>query len=139
MADSGKRMLNSGLTVETWGNISARDPDSGLIYLTPSAMGYDVICEDDIVTAGIDVSIAEGKRSPVVEFELHPGIYRSRPEINAIVHTHPVYSQIFGVLRGPIPALIGEAAQARTIGTPCLLEQIRIDYMSGFALHRYGR
>ncbi|MDR2096923.1 MAG: class II aldolase/adducin family protein, partial [Spirochaetaceae bacterium] len=51
IVDSGKRMANSGLTVETWGNISARDKDTGLVYLTPSAMSYDIINEDDIITA----------------------------------------------------------------------------------------
>jgi L-fuculose-phosphate aldolase len=111
IVDSGKRMLNSGLTVETWGNISARDAGTGLIYLTPSAMSYALICEDDVVTASIDGTIISGSRKPTVEFELHLGIYRERPEINAVVHTHPVYSQIFGVLRESIPALIDEAAQ----------------------------
>jgi L-fuculose-phosphate aldolase len=111
IVDSGKRMLNSGLTVETWGNISARDADTGLVYLTPSAMSYEVIREDDVVVANIDGTIVEGRRRPTVEFGLHLGIYRARPEINAVVHTHPVYSQIFGVLREAIPALIDEAAQ----------------------------
>ncbi|MDR2097074.1 MAG: class II aldolase/adducin family protein, partial [Spirochaetaceae bacterium] len=100
-----------GLTVETWGNISARDKDTGLVYLTPSAMSYDIINEDDIITANIDGTIVEGRRKPTVEFELHLEIYRARPGINAVVHTHPVYSQIFGVLRESIPAVIDEAAQ----------------------------
>lgn len=43
IVDSGKRMAGSGLTVETWGNISVRDPETGLVYLTPSAMLYDTI------------------------------------------------------------------------------------------------
>jgi L-fuculose-phosphate aldolase len=104
-------MLNSGLTVETWGNISAIDRESGLVYLTPSAMSYDSICEDDIVAAKLDGTIAEGRRKPTIEFALHLGIYRARPEINAVVHTHPIHSLVFAVLREPIPAIIDEAAQ----------------------------
>jgi L-fuculose-phosphate aldolase len=111
IVDSGRRMLNSGLTVETWGNISARDKESGMVYLTPSAMSYEIISEDDIIVAKTDGTIVEGKRKPTVEFELHLGVYNARPEINAVVHTHPVYSQIFGVLRESIPAVIDEAAQ----------------------------
>jgi L-fuculose-phosphate aldolase len=111
IVDSGRRMLNSGLTVETWGNISARDRETGLVYLTPSAMSYEIICEDDVVVAKTDGTIVDGKRRPTVEFEMHLGIYNARPEINAVVHTHPVYSQIFGVLRESIPAVIDEAAQ----------------------------
>ena len=49
LVQSGRRMLDKGLTVETWGNISVRDPQSGLIYLTPSAMPYNTISRDDVV------------------------------------------------------------------------------------------
>ncbi|MDR1362438.1 MAG: class II aldolase/adducin family protein [Spirochaetaceae bacterium] len=119
IVDSGRRMLNSGLTVETWGNISARDKNTGLVYLTPSAMSYDIICEDDIIVAKTDGSIVEGRRKPTVEFELHLGVYNARPEINAVVHTHPVYSQIFGALRESIPAVIDEAAQILGAETRC--------------------
>ena len=53
IVDSGKRMAGSGLTVETWGNISVRDSETGLVYLTPSAMLYDTIVEDDVVVCKI--------------------------------------------------------------------------------------
>ena len=43
IVESGKKLENSGLTVETWGNISIRDPETGLVYLTPSAMKYSTI------------------------------------------------------------------------------------------------
>ena len=45
----GKRMLHSGLTVEHGANISVRDPETGLIYLTPSGMPYDSITGEGIV------------------------------------------------------------------------------------------
>ena len=111
IVDAGMRMLHSGLTVETWGNISARDPETHLIYLTPSAMRYDVISEDDIVVAKLDGTVLESRRKPTIEKDLHLGIYRARPDINAIVHTHPIYSQVFAVLREDIPPVIDEAAQ----------------------------
>jgi L-fuculose-phosphate aldolase len=111
LLDAGIRKLHSGLTVETWGNISARDPKSGLVYVTPSAMKYDDLCEDDIVVVHPDGAIVEGFRKPTIEKDLHLGIYRARPEINAVVHTHPVYSQVFAVLREDIPPIIDEAAQ----------------------------
>lgn len=112
LVESGKRMLNRGLTVETWGNISIRDPETGLIYLTPSAMPYDIITEDDVVVMRPDGTIASGHRKPTVEAEMHLRILQARPEINAIIHTHPIYSQIFAVLRQSIPPIIDEAAQA---------------------------
>ena len=59
IVDSGKRMAGSGLTVETWGNISVRDSETGLVYLTPSAMLYDTIVEDDVVVCTLDGKIVE--------------------------------------------------------------------------------
>lgn len=111
LVESGKRMLHSGLTVETWGNISLRDPETGLVALTPSGMPYDVLTVDDVIVAKLDGTIMEGTRKPTIETDLHLGIYRNRPEIHAIVHTHPIYSQIFAVLREDIPPVIDEAAQ----------------------------
>ena len=110
---AGKLMLEKKLTVETWGNISLYDEENGLVYMTPSAMPYHTIGEDDVVVVRLsDGQVVEGHRKPTVEKELHLGIYRSRPEIRAVIHTHPVYSQVFAVLHRSIPVIIDEAAQA---------------------------
>ena len=62
IVDSGKKMVGSGLTVETWGNISAMDRRTGLVYLTPSGMDYSTITEDDVVVCDIDGNIMDGFR-----------------------------------------------------------------------------
>lgn len=115
--DSGLRMLNSGYTIETWGNISYRDGESGLVYLTPSGMDYTVITESDVVVCDLEGAIVEGRRKPTIETSLHLAIYRERPEVNAIVHTHPLYSTVFSCMGEDIPLLIDEAAQA--LGDVC--------------------
>ena len=110
---AGKLMLEKKLTVETWGNISIYDAESGLVYMTPSAMAYHTIGEDDVVVVRLsDGEVVEGHRKPTVEKELHLGVYRKRPEIRAVIHTHPIYSQVFAVLHQSIPVVIDEAAQA---------------------------
>ncbi len=111
LVESGKRMLHSGLTVETWGNISVRDPETGFIYLTPSGMPYDTLTEDDIVVMDINGNRIEGERRPTIECAMHLGIMKNRPDVNAIIHTHPIYSQIFALLHESIPPVIDEAAQ----------------------------
>lgn len=111
LIDACLRMLNSGLTVETWGNISVRDPETGYVYLTPSGMPYDTLVEDDIVVMDIDGNRIEGERKPTIEHAMHLGIMKNRPDVNAVVHTHPVYSQIFALLHEDIPPVIDEAAQ----------------------------
>lgn len=111
IVESGKRMSGSGLTVETWGNISYRDKETGLVYLTPSAMLYDTIVEDDVVVCKLDGTIVEGKRKPTIETEMHLSIYRNRKDVNAVVHTHPLYSMVYASQGKDIPLIIDEAAQ----------------------------
>ena len=112
IVESGKRMAGSGLTVETWGNISIRDPETGLVYLTPSAMLYDTIVEDDVVVCKLDGTVVEGKRKPTIEKDMHLSIYQNRKEVNAIIHTHPLYSMVYASQGKDIPLVIDEAAQA---------------------------
>ena len=111
LIEAGKQMLEKNLTVETWGNLSLRDPETGLIYLTPSAMAYHTIEPEDVAVVDPDGNLRAGRRKPTIEMGLHLELYRTRPEINAIIHTHPVSSQVFAVLRRPIPPIIDEAAQ----------------------------
>ena len=112
IVESGKRMIESGLTVETWGNISARDTETGLIYVTPTGMPYDIITEEDVVVVDKDMNIVEGDKAPTIEVGFHVAIMNKRPDVNAIIHTHPVESQVFATLHQDIPAIIDEAAQA---------------------------
>jgi len=111
IVDAGNRMLKSGLTVGTWGNISVRNPENGLIYLTPSGMPYDIITEDDVVVMNSAMEVVDGKCKPTIEFCMHIGILNARPDINAVVHTHPIYSQVFACLHEDVPPIIDEAAQ----------------------------
>ena len=117
IVESGKRMAGSGLTVETWGNISFRDKYTGLVYLTPSAMLYDTIVEEDVVVCSLDGTIVEGKRKPTIETDMHLSVYRNREDVNAIIHTHPIYSMVYAAQGKDIPLIIDEAAQV--LGDVC--------------------
>ncbi|GKX27666.1 aldolase [Vallitalea longa] len=114
--ESGKKMYKGGFTIETWGNISVKDPKTNLVYLTPSAMDYMDCTTDDVVVCNLNGDIVEGKRKPTIETELHLSVYRNRPEVKAVVHTHPVYSLIFSCMGEEIPLFLDEAAQ--TLGAP---------------------
>ncbi|MBT7783462.1 MAG: class II aldolase/adducin family protein, partial [Anaerolineae bacterium] len=49
IVETGIKMLAEGLTVGTWGNFSVRDPETGLIYITPSGMAYNSLQTEDVV------------------------------------------------------------------------------------------
>ena len=108
---AGQRMLESNLTVETWGNISVRT-EEGIICITPSGMAYQEITPSDLVFLDLEGSVCDGSRIPSIETQMHVRIYQSRPDVYAILHTHPVASTVFGVLRKPIPVITDEIAQA---------------------------
>ncbi len=109
--DAGIRMLNEGITIGTWGNVTVRDPETGYVYLSPSGMPYKTLVEDDIVVVRLDGSRVEGTRKSTIETEMHLAIYRARPECNAVIHTHPIYSTAFSAMGEDIPLLLDEAAQ----------------------------
>jgi len=115
IVDAGLTMLEEGLTVGTWGNISVRDLETGLIYISPSGMDYREIVPSDIVVLDLDLNIIDGKRVPSIEKETHIAVYRARAEVNAevnaVIHTHPLYSTVLGVNGMELPAISEDFAQ----------------------------
>jgi L-fuculose-phosphate aldolase len=109
--DACIEMTERKLTLETWGNISLRDPETGYIYLTPSGMDYNTCVADDIIVFDNDGNLVEGKRKPSIEKDMHLGIYFKRKDVNAVIHTHPTHSMIFAVTGQGIPAVTDEFAQ----------------------------
>ena len=104
-------LFNQGLTVGTWGNISIRDTETGLIYIKPSGMPYPDITPDDIVVLNKDYKIVDGTRKPSIEYNFHIGIYNAREDVNCVIHYHPVYSSVFGVLNEDIPGVSEDFVQ----------------------------
>lgn len=110
IVEAGRRMLHAGLTVETWGNISCRGEDEDM-FITPSAMPYENLEPEDVVCLGLDGALRQGKHKPSVEAALHRFVYLARADAGAIVHTHPVHSNIFACMGEEIPLILDEAAQ----------------------------
>ena len=111
VADAARRMADLGLVVGTAGNVSARVPrDSGedLMAVTPSGVPYSGMTAGDIVIADFDIDPLEGDLPPSSESMLHVGIYRARPDIQAVMHTHSVYSSVLAVLGIDLPSVIDE-------------------------------
>lgn len=106
----GRGMLQSGLVVGTWGNISARIPGTDCFVITPSGMNYLTINETDLVVLNLEGQICEGMRKPSSEFHLHLAVYRARPDIQAVVHTHSIYASAHAVAGVAVPAGVEDLA-----------------------------
>ncbi|MFI5363569.1 MAG: class II aldolase/adducin family protein [Elusimicrobiota bacterium] len=99
--DLERRGLNQG----TSGNVSVRLGPGGEdgFLITPTAMPYDVMQPEDLVRMGFDGAHA-GRHAPSSEWRFHLDIYRTRPEVGAVIHTHSGYSTTLSCLRRDIPA-----------------------------------
>lgn len=116
---AGKRMLSENLTVGTWGNISIRDNETNLVYLTPSGMPYNTLTSNDVPVVDLRGNVVKGDKKPTIEKDLHLGIYNTHKDINAIVHTHPRWSMIFATIGKDIPLICDEAAQILSGNVKC--------------------
>jgi L-fuculose-phosphate aldolase len=105
-----RKLAASGLVRGTQGNLSARDPESGEICVTPSGAEYETLSAEDIVVLAPDGALLEGRWKPTVEAPTHLRVYRERPDVGAVIHAHAPYTTAFGVANQSIPIVLEEAA-----------------------------
>lgn len=100
------------------GDLSLRDPETGLIYVDPRPSAtldipdWTVIKPEDILVFDIDGNLvwAEDDRFETVEMPMHLAIYRAFPRVNGIVHGHALWSSCFAVTGENIPCTLAEQA-----------------------------
>lgn len=102
--------LQQNLVQGTNGNFSARDPDSKVIAVTPSAVSYDLLEADQVVLVNVDGEIIEGHLRPTSELKMHLAIYQARDDVQAVVHTHAPFSLTFAAAGTPVRIAVTEAA-----------------------------
>lgn len=96
IVEYGKLLYQKGLTVGTAGNISSRG-ENGTMLITPTSTCKGMLDEDHLVVIDIkDGKVLSGGR-PSIETPFHLAFYRTRPEVNAVIHTHPVYCTALAV------------------------------------------
>ena len=111
---AGLRLIEEGLVTRTWGNVSIR-ADENHMLITPSGRKYEDLTTGDIVLVNIHTSEYEGSIKPSSEHKLHSEIYRTRPEINAVIHTHQMNASTCAAARREVPPILDDMAQI--IGT----------------------
>ena len=97
-----------GSTLGSGGNVSLFDRDAEVVIITPSGKSYHEMAVEDICAINTDLRQIAGKLPPSMEAAMHIGIYRNRPDVNAVVHTHQPYASVFALINKPIPALFDE-------------------------------
>lgn len=104
VVEYGKKLIESGLTTGTGGNISIYNSNEKLVAVSPSGMDYFETAAEDVVVIDLEGSIVDGDKKPSSEISMHLINYQKAKKINAVVHTHSTYSTILATLGWNLPA-----------------------------------
>jgi L-fuculose-phosphate aldolase/L-ribulose-5-phosphate 4-epimerase len=94
-----------GLVWMAGGTVCARDPHTGFVAVTPSGLDYERLTPEDVTVTDMDMNLVEGKYRPSVALNLWTAFMRTRPELNAVVHTHSPHATAFSVAYQEIPVI----------------------------------
>ncbi|HMB25036.1 MAG: class II aldolase/adducin family protein [Chloroflexota bacterium] len=114
IVESAQLLVQKGYLMATGGNLSLRVSGQDCFAITPSNYDYLKMTPDDVCILDFDLKPLEGHLKPSVESAMHGAIYQVRPDVNAVVHTHQVFTSALTLIKAPIPALFDE--QARFLG-----------------------
>lgn len=92
-------MVERGYLLGTVGNLSARADGTDMVVITPTSLPYDTMTEEDLVVVNLNGEIVSGKHQPSIECSMHLGVYRARPELRALVHTHSKYATTVSLIK----------------------------------------
>lgn len=100
----------NGLVKMTSGNVSGRDPETNLVVIKPSGYSYEELTPADMVIVNLEGDVIEGRLKPSVDTATHLYIYRNRPDVFGVAHTHSPYATSFAALGESIPACLTTTA-----------------------------
>lgn len=114
IVETAHELVRKGFLMATGGNLSLRVANKSAFAITPSNYDYMKMTPQDVCILDFDLNMIEGHLKPSVESAMHGAVYQVRGDVNAIVHTHQVYTSALTLIKSPIPALFDE--QARFLG-----------------------
>ena len=91
------------LVAMTSGNVSGRDPQTGLVVIKPSGVAYSELRAADMSVVRLTGEVVEGELKPSVDTATHLYIYRERGDVNGVAHTHSNYATAFAAVGRGIP------------------------------------
>lgn len=109
----------NGLVAWTGGNVSARDPESGLVVIKASGIRYPDLRPEHMIVVDASGRVVEGGLQPSSDTLSHLYIYRHRSDVNGVVHTHSRYATAFAAVGRPIPCVLTAMADEFGGSIPC--------------------
>ncbi|PPJ21628.1 L-ribulose-5-phosphate 4-epimerase [Nocardia nova] len=109
-------LTRNGLVTWTSGNISERVPDADLFLIKGSGVSYDELSWEDVTVCDLDGNAVDGLRRPSSDTAAHAYVYRHRPDVRGVVHTHSPYATAWAARGEEIPCVL--TAMADEFGGP---------------------
>jgi L-ribulose-5-phosphate 4-epimerase len=103
---ANQRLLQEGLVTWTSGNVSGRDPSSGLVVIKPSGVPYDELTPEAMVVLDLEGTVVDGGFRPSVDAPTHLYIYRNRGDVMGVTHTHSTFATAFAAAGQGIPVYL---------------------------------
>jgi len=103
--DANLGLVKHGLVILTWGNVSAFDPDSGLVVIKASGIEYDVMGLEHMVVTDMEGTVVDGDYKPSSDLPTHLVLYKEFPGTLSVVHTHSQFATIWSQSGKSIPCL----------------------------------
>ena len=109
----------NNLVAWTTGNLSARDPETGLVVIKPSGVKYEDLTPENMIIVDLQGEVIEGDLKPSSDTASHLYIYRHRPDVFGVVHTHSRYATAFAAVNKPIPVYLTAIGDEFGCAIPC--------------------
>ena len=132
------KLVEYGLVILTWGNVSAITADRKYVVIKPSGVDYAVMKAEDMVVTDLEGHVVEGKMRPSSDLDTHLAIYRAFPSVNAVVHTHSRYATALAQAERSLPCYGTTHADTFYGEVPCnrhlTAEEVEGDYEANTGL-----
>ncbi|HEY3378692.1 MAG TPA: L-ribulose-5-phosphate 4-epimerase [Armatimonadota bacterium] len=114
-----KALPKEGLVTMTSGNVSGRDPETNLVVIKPSGISFDDLTPENLVVVDLQGHVVEGTLAASVDTPTHLVVYRARPDVHGVAHTHSNFATSFAALGLAIPAVLTAIADEFGGPIPC--------------------
>ncbi|MFJ1755375.1 L-ribulose-5-phosphate 4-epimerase [Kitasatospora sp. NPDC088134] len=106
ICDLHQELVRYRLVVWTAGNVSARVPGADLLVIKPSGVAYEELTPQNMIVCDLDGNVVEGEHAPSSDTAAHAYVYRHRPEVGGVVHTHSTYASAWAARGEPVPCVL---------------------------------
>jgi L-ribulose-5-phosphate 4-epimerase len=110
LARACRILAMAGQGDDIWGHATVRVPGTDTFWMKPHKMGLEEVRAEDLLLVNLEGRVVRGTRPRHSEVFIHTEIYRARPDVGAVVHTHPVAATVFSSLGVPLRPITHEGA-----------------------------